>query len=355
VGAVTLLGQLIDVASASYDPDQARRAGGRALFDHLACRANGRRRAPAEVGAAGAAVYGDLDDIHWSSLTHPGAIVWTAIEEGGVPDDRRWRAAHMGYEVTARLGRALGPEHRRYWHATTTAGTVGGAVAVAVGTQANPITAAAHAVSVAGGSILCILQRTATRMLHRDHAAATAVRCARLSRLTGAEDGLEHPRGMFAAMGGSPEGLLDAGQPPAIGAVSFRRHETSGFCQAAVEAAAELAPASPEARVELEVPEAALALAGIEAPRDADEAWWSCRHAVAVTLLGGSLTDTAVDEPAVARLRERMQVSPGAVSRVTVDGRSAERERARPLTDDDLVAKWRRLNPDLEPPMELLA
>jgi 2-methylcitrate dehydratase PrpD len=352
---MTLLEQLIDVAAERFDPAEARRAGGRALFDHLACRANGRRRAPAEVGTAGAAVYGDLDDIHWSSLTHPGGSVWTAIEEGGVPDDLRWRAAHMGYEVTARLGRALGSEHRRYWHATTTAGTVGAAVAVAVGTRRDPAAAAGHAVSVAGGSILCILQRTATRMLHRDHAAATAIRCARLSPLPAAADGLEHPRGMFAAMGGSPDGLLDPAEPAALGTVSFRRHDTSGFCQAAVEAAAELAPATPEAEVALEVPEAALALAGIAAPRDADEAWWSCRHAVAVTLLGRSLSDTPVDEPAVARLRERMRVSAGAVSRVTVDGRSAERERAQPLTDADLLAKWRRLNPELEPPMELLA
>ena len=228
-------------------------------------------------------------------------------------------------------------------------------MAVAVGTRRDPAAAAGHAVSVAGGSILCILQRTATRMLHRDHAAATAIRCARLSPLPAAADGLEHPRGMFAAMGGSPDGLLDPAQPVALGAVSFRRHETSGFCQAAVEAAAELAPAPAEAHVELEVPEAALALAGIAAPRDADEAWWSCQHAVAVTLLGRSLSETGVDEPAVARLRERMQVSAGPVSRVTVDGRTAERERAQPLSDADLIAKWRRLNPELEPPMELLA
>lgn len=351
---MTLLAQLIDVAAESYDPAEARRAGGRALFDHLACRASGRRRAPAEVGDAGAAAYGDLDDIHWASLTHPGAIVWTAIDEGGVSDALRWRAAHLGYEVTARLGRALGSEHRRYWHATTTAGTVGAAVAVAAGTRRNPATAAGHAVSVAGGSILCILQRTATRMLHRDHAAATAIRCAWLSGLPAADDGLEHPRGMFAGMGGSADGLLDRDVPPALGAVSFRRHDTSGFCQAAVEAAAELAPATPEAHVELEVPEAALALAGIAAPRDSDEAWWSCQHAVAVTLLGRPLAETPVDDPAVAQLRERVQVSAGPVSRVTVDGRSAERAYAAPLTDDDLIAKWWRLNPELQPPMELL-
>jgi 2-methylcitrate dehydratase PrpD len=352
---MTLLEQLIAVAADSYEPGEARRAGGRALFDHLACRADGRRRAPAAVGDAGAAAFGDLDDIHWPSLTHPGAIVWTAIRDAAVGEEPTWRAAHMGYEVTARLGAALGAEHRRYWHATTTAGTVGAAVAAAVGTGADPVAAAGHAVSVAGGSILCILERTATRMLHRDHAAATAVRCARLSHLTAAGDGLEHPRGMFAAMGGSGAGMLDPAPAPALSTVSFRRHHTSGFCQAAVEAAAELAPIGPGDAVSLQVPEATIALAGIAAPRDADQAWWSCPHAVAVTLLGLDLAATAVDDPAVASLRERIQMTPGPVTRVTVGGRGAQRERAAALTDADLLAKWRRLNPDIAPPAELLS
>lgn len=352
---MTLLDELISAATHGYDPQEARRTGGRALFDYLACRVNGRRRAPACVGDAGAAAFGDLDDIHWPSLTHPGAIIWTAIDEAGVQDDLRWRAAHVGYEVTARLGTALGSEHRRYWHATTTAGTIGAAAAVAVGTGADPVGAAAQAISVAGGSIVCILERTATRMLHRDHAAATAVRCAGLGHLSAATNGLEHPRGLFAAMGGSADRLWDPAAAPALSTVSFRRHDTSGFCQAVVEAAAEVAPADPDCTVDVVVPEATLALAGIAAPVNADEAWWSCQHAVAVTLLGLPLAETPVDEPGVARLRDHVRVRAGRASQVTVNGRTAERECAAALTDDDLITKWRRLNPDLAPPIELLS
>ncbi len=352
---MTLLERLIDVASDGYDPGEARRAGGRALFDHLACRAEGLRRAPEGVGDAGAAVLGDLDDIHWPSLTHPGAIIWTAVRSPGVRPDVVWRAAQIGYEVTARLGTALGPEHRRYWHATTTAGIVGGAVAAAVGLGGDPVNAAGHAVSVTGGSILCILQRTDTRILHRDHAAATAVRCARLSHLSAATDGLEHPRGLFASFGGSPEGLLDPAPTPALCEVSFRQHETSGFSQAAVEAARELAPVPDDCEVELEVPEATAALAAIPSPRDGEEAWWSCQHAVAVTLLGLDLEECPVDHPAVARLRERTRLTVGPVTRVSAGGRTAQRERAAPLTNEDLVAKWRRLNPEQDPPTEMLS
>ena len=43
-----LLAQLIEAAAAAYDPETARHAGGRARFDYLACRAAGRRSAPAD-------------------------------------------------------------------------------------------------------------------------------------------------------------------------------------------------------------------------------------------------------------------------------------------------------------------
>ncbi|HEX5191768.1 MAG TPA: MmgE/PrpD family protein [Solirubrobacteraceae bacterium] len=352
--APTLLDDLVGVALGCYDAELARRAGGRALFDHLACLHAGRRRAPDGVGDAGAAALLDLDDIHWPSITHIGAIVWTVLSRTGVDGELRWRAAHAGYEVTARLGAALGPEHRRHWHATATAGTVGGAVAGAIALGSDPAAAAGHAVSVAGGSILCVLERTPTRIVHRDHAVDAALRCAGVAQLAPAYDGLEHPQGMFAAMGGSAERLLAPAAEPAIAAISFRRHWTSGFCHAAVEAAHELAPVGPDASVMLEVPAPTVALASIAHPRDEEEAWWSCQHAVAVTLLGLELGSSAIDDPRVVALRERITVQVGERSRVTVDGRVAERTAAAPLSDDDLRAKWRRLNADEPAPEELL-
>jgi len=346
--------RLVAVALDACEPATARAAGGRALFDHLACRAAGRRVAPAGVGDAAAAALLDRDDLHWPSLTHPGAIVWTAVLAAGAEGDARWRAAAAGYEVTARLGRALGADHRRHFHATATAGTVGGAVAAAVALDADPVVAAGHAISVAGGSIVAILERSGTRALHRDHAADAALRCARATALPATRFGLEHPQGLFAAMGGSPDGLLDPA-PPALAEVSFRRHATNGFCQALVEAAAELAGPPPEGPVEVEAPAAVLALASDPAPRDAESAWWSAQHAVAATLLGRDLGEPALHaDPHVAALTARVRLRGGPVARVTVDGRSAQRDAAAPLTDEDLVAKWRALNPGDPPPLELL-
>jgi 2-methylcitrate dehydratase PrpD len=349
------LDELIGVALSSYDTELARRAGGRALFDHLACLEAGRRDLPPGVGDAGAAALRDLDDIHWPSVTHIGAIVWAVLRDAGADGELLWRAAHAGYEVTARLGAALGPEHRRHWHATTTAGTVGGAVAAALALGSDPVHAAGHAISVAGGSILCILERTGTRMVHRDHAARTALSCARAAALAPAYDGLEHPRGMFAAMGGGAEDLLAPVDQPAIARVSFRRHHTSGFSQAAVEAAQELAPVEPGSAVTLQVPDATAALAAIAHPQTGEEAWWSVQHAVAVTLLGRELADCPVDDPIVTGVRDRITLTVGSGSRVQAGDRVAERAVAAPLTDDDLLVKWHRLNPELPAPAELLA
>lgn len=79
------------------------------------------------------------------------------------------------------------------------------------------------------------------------------------------------------------------------------------------------------------------------------------QHAVAVVLLERNLEDPArVDDPDVASLRARFALSAAPTSSVSVAGRRAAREHAAPLSDDDLRAKWRTLNPDDEPPMELL-
>ncbi len=350
----TLTEALVAAALDAYDEPRAARAGARALLDHLACLGAGRRVAPPGLGDAAAAALLDRDDVHLPSLTHPGAIVWPVLAHAGAEGEERWRAAHVGYEVTARLGRALGAEHRRHWHATTTAGAIGGAVAAALALGTDPVAAAGHATSVAGGSIVAVLERTGTRALHRDHAAATALRCARLAGAVDAtRDGLEHPRGLFAAMGGAPDGLTDPAPLSALEEVAFRAHGTNGFAQALVEAAAEHAGSGGVGAVLVEAPPAAVALADDPAPADAEAAWWSLQHAVAATLLGFDPAHArALRDTRVAALRTSIELRPGAVSAVTVDGRRVERAAAAPLTDDDLLRKWHTLNPGVQPPID---
>jgi 2-methylcitrate dehydratase PrpD len=355
--APTLTSRLIELAIDTYEPEASAAGARRALFDYLACLEWGRRRAHPALGDAGAAALGDRDDVHWETLTHPGAIVWTVVRASGVSGDAAWRAAHAGYETIVRLGSALGPDHRRLFHPTTTAGTVGAAVAAAVALDTDPVYAAGHAISVAGGSIVSVLERSGTRLLHRDHAVATGLACARAATLSATRLGLEHERGLLAAAGGDAERLLAERPRPAIADVAFRLHAATGFAHAAIEAAAELAPAPAAEQIVVEVPAGAVALAGAPDPRSDEDAWWSCQYAVVVTLLGLDLEDRSlVDDPRVRRLLGRVELrASDGMSRVTVDGRVAERRHPRGATDADLLAKWRTLNPEAPAPQGYLA
>jgi len=345
VGSLTR--DLVRVAVAAVsDEKRVRRPAGRALFDHLACLEAGRRAFPGLDDAAAACAL-DRDDLHWPSVTHPGAIVWSVVRECGGDA----RAAAAGYEVTVRLGLALGPEHRLYWHTSATAGAVGAAVAAALALgldEERAADAAGHATSVAGGSILAILERSGTRVFHRLHAAAAGLRATR--------EGLESDRGLFAAMSGDPGALLAERERLAIEETTFRIYAGSGFAHAAIEAARELAPVESAERIEVEVPPATAALASLVDPQTDEEAWWSTQYAVAVTLLGFDIEDrTLLHDPRVRELLSRVEMRAGETSIVTVDGRSASCAEAHVPTNDELGAKWRMLNPGLEPPLELLA
>jgi 2-methylcitrate dehydratase PrpD len=352
----TVTERLVEVAlGAAADAERIHRPAGRALFDYLACLEAGRRAHPSLPDAAAACLL-DRDDLHWPSVTHPGAVIWTVVRQCGGDAS----AAAAGYEATARLGLALGAQHRRHWHSTATAGTVGAAIAAAVslGLDEERIAAAAgHAVSVAGGASLALHERSGTRVFHRAHAAATGISAARAAEagLRGTRGGLEAGRGLFAATGGSADQIEAERARLAIEETTFRIHPATGFAHAAIEAARELAPVDGPRSVVVEVPAAALALAGAADPGTDEEAWWSVPYAVAVTLLGLDLEDRSLlADPRVRALLGRIELREAAVSRVEVDGRSASCAEAHVPTDDELVEKWRRLNPEVDPPLELL-
>jgi 2-methylcitrate dehydratase PrpD len=358
-----------------------RRHAGRALFDFAACARAGHgvvaelRTSDDAARAAAAGHALDRDDLHWPSVTHPGSIVWPVVlavsTEAGADDRTRLLAAAAGYETTTRLALALGARHRTYWHATSTAGTVGAAVAAAVACglgEDGATVAAGHAISVAGGSIQCVLERSRTVVFHRAHAAATGIAAAAAAAagLGATRAGLEAEHGLFAATapGQDPTAVLARRERLALEELTFRFYASTGFAHAAIDAALELAPVEPGrvGEIEIQVPRSAAAIAGNVDPRDREEAWWSVPYAVATSLLGRSLEDgPPVDDDAIRTLLRKTRVVPrdDPSSTVTVDGRSATRRdhrghHDRPLSDEDLVAKWRILNPEDDPPLHLL-
>ena len=79
----------------------------------------------------------ELDDVHTNSKTHIGTVVipaaWGMAQYLGKSGRELMEAVICGYEVTARIGMALGVSSHRNkgWHATSTAGTFGAAAACA--------------------------------------------------------------------------------------------------------------------------------------------------------------------------------------------------------------------------------
>jgi 2-methylcitrate dehydratase PrpD len=348
-------------------------AAARAFFDFCGCVEGAGPVAawPADhAGRLAAAAHArDQDDLHLRSVTHPGGIVWSAVVACGLERDATWgeavAAAALGYEVVVRLAEAAGPEHRRLWHATTTAGVAGAAAAAALllGGDALVAPALGHALSVTSGSAQAQHERTGTLLVHRAFAASTGVACARAARagVTANRLGLE---GMRGAMGtrsvvDPADALLADRASTAIEEVGFRLHPANGFAHAAIDAALQLGVVEPAAIEAVRVtvsPPATLTIASDPAPRSDDDAWWSVEHAVATCLATGGLAARRSDRGDVLALCARTELvagadgwsasvevtcSDGAVATASVDEPSGHARH--PASADQLRAKWRRL------------
>ncbi|MGZ4399224.1 MAG: MmgE/PrpD family protein [Gaiellaceae bacterium] len=350
---------------------------GRAFFDWLCCVRAGEAAGRAWPGdsAAKLAVAAhalDRDDLHHASLTHPGGVVWSGIAGAtrglDVSLASALAAGAYGYEVMTRLAAALGPEHRRYWHATATAGTVGAAVGASAalgGTAADVEAAAGHAVSVVGGSSRAILERSGTRYFHRAHAASTGVAAAQAAAagVAATRFGLEGDDGLLAAAagGGAADALVQPAERTAVETTGVRFYGANGFAHGAIEAAAQLGPIAPDeiAAALVTVSAATARLASNRSPATDEEAWWSVEHAVAVCLAAGSpvgLTGGLSPEEPVRALARRVTLAVadigwGSQVEVTLrDGATAVGScteplghPARPVTDEQLLAKWQLL------------
>ncbi len=106
--------------------------------------------AAAYHGALGSAL--EMDDVHRSSVLHPGPVVLPALLAAGTSrtNAAQWLdALVIGYEAMVRIGRALGPTHYEYWHPTATAGSFG-AAAAAASVMGLDAAQAAQALALAG-------------------------------------------------------------------------------------------------------------------------------------------------------------------------------------------------------------
>ncbi|MBI4639572.1 MAG: MmgE/PrpD family protein, partial [Candidatus Tectomicrobia bacterium] len=75
----------------------------------------------------------EMDDLHKTSIFHPGAPIIPAAlaiaEREGVCGRDLITAIVLGYEIGIRVGETVGTSHYQMWHTTGTCGTFGAAVA----------------------------------------------------------------------------------------------------------------------------------------------------------------------------------------------------------------------------------
>ena len=310
----------------------------------------------------------DFDDTHLATVIHPGAAALATVLSL-VPETAPSGAAFLaafaaGCEAQLRIGNAISPEHYDHgWHITGTCGVFGAAVAASVllGLDAE---AAGRALSLA--ATMTAGHREAfgsmTKPLHAGKAAANGILAARLAAagLSGPADPLG-PGGVLEVLAASVDrDALSHGWELALN--TFKTYPCGVVAHpamdAAITASARIDPADVTAitlRCNPLVPE----LMGLAQPEDGLRSRFSARHGVAVGLRYGraglaEFTDEVATEPEVARLRALITLDPdpgvprdaavlriaqhrGAPVEIRVD--HARGSAARPLTDDELLAK----------------
>ena len=317
----------------------------------------------------------DFDDTHLATVIHPGAAALAtvfALAPETAPSGAQFLAAFaVGCEAQLRIGNAISPAHYDHgWHITGTCGVFGAAMAAARLLGLDPA-AAQRALSLA--ATMTAGHREAfgsmTKPLHAGKAAANGILAARLAAagLAGPPDPL------------GPDGVLDvlaaSVDRSALSSVSggwelelntFKTYPCGVVAHpamdAAIAASARIDPAEV-AEITLRCNPLVPELMGLAQPEDGLSARFSARHGVAAGLRYGraglaEFTDEVATDPEVARLRALITLDPdhgvardAAVLRIALDRGApveirvdhARGSAARPLTDDELLAKVRAL------------
>lgn len=348
------------------------------LLDWLGCVAGALRSPVAEAQrAAGigsaierAAWLGnvlEMDDIHRSSILHPGPVIWPAALAGGGGDlDVVLDAAIGGYEAMIAIGAMLDAHHYRHWHTTATAGTFGAAATAALAQGADDaalVSALGLAGSVTGGLWQMRHEPVMAKQWHLAHAVATGRAAAMHAGhgITGPRYILEGPQGLFAASCTAPKSLV-LGDGWQIERVSFKPWGACRHAHPAIDAALELrAQGRLTLPVQVEIYGDAIAFCDRPEPQSVVEAKFSLQHAVAIVVARGvpELSDfepAAIADLAPLRARVTVAESPGLTAAypaqygASVSGASGEvtlhdtrGDPERPMSQDAIVAKARAL------------
>lgn len=256
----------------------------------------------------------EVDDIFRDGIYHPGAPTIPAAlavaQASNVSGEAFLRAVITGYEISTRIGAAMGKAHYRYWHNTGTVGSFGAAAAAAEVLQLDSrrfAHALATVATFAAGLQQAFRQDSMSKPQHAGHAAEAGVTAALGARdgVTGSLDVLEGEAGFGRAMGDGPDwarAQATLGQDFHITRMTFKNHACCGHAFAAIDGAlalqARMRIAAQEIdRIRVGSYRAALEVSGYENPVTPAEARFSLKYVVATALVHGSVR-LAASEPA---------------------------------------------------------
>lgn len=320
-----------------------------------------------------------FSDTHPATLIHAGGVIGSAAlalaERHAVSGARFLHAFLLGFETACRIGLSVYPWHyHRGWHITGTAGIFGAAAAAGKLLDLDE-TRMTWALGIAATQAAGLREMfgTMSKNLHIGRAAQNGLLAALLARsgFDSSEQALEAPRGFARVLGAEPD--LDAitagfGTRFEILTNTYKPYPCGVVLHPVIEGCAALSLAHrvrPDAvrRVALRCNPLVLELTGIVRPSTTLEAKLSVYHSAAVAIVTGGATlqafsPTAISDPAVLALRERVTVTPDPAIREDeagivielADGQTLQQhiDHAagsvnRPMADADMRAKFRGL------------
>ncbi len=323
----------------------------------------------------------EFDDIYRDGIYHPGAPTISAAlalaREKSVPGADFLRAVVVGYEISTRIGAAMGKAHYKHWHNTGTIGVFGAAAACAELLKLNE-TQFAHALATvttfAAGLQQAFRMDSMSKPLHAGHAAEAGLTAAMAAR-EGVIGSLDVIEGFGRAMGDDPDWAKAAatlGKEWHIVRMTFKNHGCCGHTFAAIDGALEVqrrmkVKAEDIERVEVGTYRAGLEVAHYQAPKTPAEGRFSLKYVVATALTHGDVRLAAfsperLSEEKTRKLMDRisLRVDPeldatfpaqrAARVAITAKGRREEYlqptrkgDPEMPLTDAELEAKFLEL------------
>ncbi len=319
----------------------------------------------------------EVDDIFRDGIYHPGAPTIAAAHALAFGKESFLRSVIVGYEISTRIGAAMGRAHYKHWHNTGTIGCFGAAAAAAeaLGLDRRRFAhALATVATFSAGLQEAFRTDSMSKPLHAGRAAEAGVTAALAAR-EGVTGSLEVMHGYGRAMGDDPDwdkALATLGREFHITRMTVKNHACCGHTFAAIDGALALKRRMQVSADDIEAVEVGTYRAGVEVarfedPRTPAEGRFSLKYVVATALTHGSVRLAAFDparlnDPATRALLKRIKVSidseldaafPGQrAARVAIRARGRREEHLQPtrvgdpdapLSDAQLEAKYLEL------------